>query len=521
MKKQETRLVQGFGPFRAVSSAVSSAVPLWRAALSPQDWQGLAATLRQRGGRLLGLWAEAMTERQLRIHALYLSGAACLWCSLDWDGDGAGYPTLSQIFPTASRQERAIADLLGVRAEGNKDLRPWLRHAAWPESFFPLRIGQLPVEELGVQGDSSYAFQQLPSDDLHEIPVGPVHAGTIEPGHFRFTCLGEQVLQLEERLGYTHKGTEWLFRGKDPLAGTPLAGRVSGDSTVAYAWAYVMAVENIAEFQPPARALALRGLFAERERLANHLGDLGALGNDAGFAFALTQLLAIKEELLRENDEVFGHRYLMDLIQPGGIARDLSPAAGLRLRQSAGRWQARLQDLELLLHEHAGLRDRLVGTGSISPERAYHWGMGGMAGRASGQAWDLRVQFTPAPYGKFPVDIALATTGDVAARWAVRFQEIYASLRWQDTLLNALPEGSCQAPLRVPEDGEGLGIVEGWRGEVFVALRLESGRIARCHPHDPSWSLWPVLEEAVLQDIVADFPLINKSFNLSYSGHDL
>ncbi|WP_414041768.1 NADH-quinone oxidoreductase subunit C [Acidithiobacillus sp. M4-SHS-6] len=510
--------IAGFGPFQPWGEQP----PVWRARLTEASWQALAAKVHQQGGRLLGIWGEALGTRRFCLHALFLAERGCLWCSLDLEGETPQYPSLSAVFPTASRQERAIHDLLGLHAQGHDDGRPWLRHEAWPASFFPLRQGPIPRSELSGVGDAHYPFQSIPGDDVHEIPVGPVHAGTIEPGHFRFSCLGEQVLQLEERLGYVHKGVERLFHRQTIADGLRLAGRISGDSTVAYAWAYAMAVENMMGITLSDRALALRGLCLERERIANHLGDLGAMGNDAGLAFALTQLMAIKEELLRENAEIFGHRYLMDIIQPGGLTVDLSPATQGRLRRSAAAWRKRLLDLELLLREHAGLRDRLVNTGTIDPKRAAYWGMAGMVGRASGQAWDLRVQFAPAPYDRIPIGIILEASGDVAARWALRFGEIFASLDWQDILLGDLPRGeNCRPLTRIPEQGEGLGIVEAWRGEVFVALRLEDGRIARCHPHDPSWSLWPVLEEAVLRDIVADFPLINKSFNLSYSGHDL
>jgi len=504
-----------------VGAACSLGGSLFSAEVSVIDWQSIARELRQQGARLLGIWGESLGDRVFQIHALFLQKNACLWCRLRLPENAEEFPSLSGIFPTASRQERAISDLLGLHPQGNDDGRPWLRHAAWPDSFYPLRRGPIPQADLGIQGDANYAFATLCGEDVHEIPVGPVHAGTIEPGHFRFSCLGEKVLRLEERLGYTHKGVERLFHGLDPVAGLTLAGRISGDSTVAYAWAYAMALEMIAGVTLPARITTLRGLCLERERLANHLGDLGAMGNDAGLAFALTQLMALKEELLRENEQIFGHRYLMDAIRFGGVAFDPSPADCEQLRASGARWQQRLRNLELLLREHAGLRDRLVGTGPITPDRAAHWGMGGLAGRASGQAWDLRVHLTPAPYDRFPITIALASEGDVAARWAVRFAETFTSLRWQDELLAELPEGRHRISCRLPTFGQGLGMVEGWRGEVFVALRLEAGKIVRCHPHDPSWSLWPVLEEAVLQDIVADFPLINKSFNLSYSGHDL
>lgn len=496
--------------------------PIWRGRLAADYWQQLGQRIRQQGGRLLGIWGEHQDTAGANIHAFFLTESGYLWCTLPLPANLREFPSLSSVFPTACRQERAIRDLLGLEPLGNPDMRPWLRHAAWPANIHPLAMSDIPEDILSCAGEIDYSYRAPAGQDLHEIPVGPVHAGTIEPGHFRFTCLGEQIVQLEERLGYCHKGIERLFVGQPPDAALRLAGRVSGDSSVAYAWSYAMAVESVAEIELSQRALALRGLCLERERLANHLGDLGALGNDAGLAFALTQLLAIKEELLRENAEIFGHRYLMEVVQLGGVAVDLDGRALQHIEQSSKAWRRRLETLDLLLQEHAGLRDRLVATGPITAERAAYWGMAGLSGRASGQAWDLRTHFAPPPYDRYPMEISLARRGDVAARWAVRFAEVFRCLRWQENVVANLPGGSPRVALKAfPKDGEGLGICEGWRGEVFVALRLEDRHIARCHPHDPSWSLWPVLEEAVCQDIVADFPLINKSFNLSYSGQDL
>ncbi|MBU2810840.1 Ni,Fe-hydrogenase III large subunit [Acidithiobacillus thiooxidans] len=502
---------------------ILTAPPVWQVKVQTASWTSAALALRDQGGRLLGLWGEAGHENAFfYIHALGLGSTGYLWITLTVQSSEGQFPSLADIFPAASRMERALYDLTGIRAAGNADTRPWLRHQCWPAGIFPLREGQLDGSSFGVDGDADYPFQLIDSVDVHQIPVGPVHAGTIEPGHFRFSCVGEQILRLEERLGYTHKGVERLFQDRDVFAGARLAGRISGDTTAGYAWAYSMAVESIARCEIPPRAAALRAVCLERERMANHLGDLAALGNDAGFAFCQSQFLFIKESLLRENQEIFGHRYLMDCIIPGGVAFDLNSAQTAAIQRNSESWQRTVQRLDLLLQEHSGLRDRLVGTGKIVPPRAAALGMAGLAGRASGQAWDLRVQFPHAPYQNLDVSMQLSPEGDVAARWQLRFREFYESLRLQTQLLLDLPSGDVSAtiPESIP-DGEGLGIVEAWRGEVFVALSVENARIKRCHPHDPSWTLWPVLEEAVLNDIVADFPLINKSFNLSYSGHDL
>ncbi len=499
-------------------------LPVWSGRLYHEYWPLAAENIRAQGGRLLALWGEDRRTTEAAgylVHAAFLSETGIIRTEMIVDPATAAYPSLATVFPGALRMERTLYDLLGIRATGTNDSRPWLRHAAWPADQFPLRT-DFSGEGLDIAADRDYTFLPASSPDTHEIPVGPIHAGIIEPGHFRFQVLGEEILRLEERFGYTHKGVERLFQGLDVAAGAHLAGRISGDSTVAYAWSYAQAVEQITNAQVPERAQWLRALYLERERLANHLGDLGAIGNDAGLAFALTQFQALKEDLLRENQRYFGHRYLMDRVFPGGVDGDLTVAVVATLQRTGQTLKTAVGRLQGILAEHGGLRDRVVQLGIISPKRAAQLGLMGVAGRASGQAWDLRVQFPNSPYDQLQVRMATAAEGDVAARMAVRFQEIFESLRLQEEILRRLPCGNVYQPLDLRDAvGEGIGWVEGWRGEVFFWLRMEQGHICRCHPQDPSWTLWPALEEAVLRDIVADFPLINKSFNLSYSGHDL
>jgi Ni,Fe-hydrogenase III large subunit len=488
-------------------------------ACSRESWRALALDLSVSGFRLLALWAEPAPQASL--HAAFLSGATVVQVDVSLPAGDGHCPGIADIFPAARRMQRAAADLCGIRSD-DEDQRPWLRHAAWPAEFFPLANVDASRDRASSTADA-YPFVRVVGDGVHEIPVGPVHAGIIEPGHFRFSVVGEKVLRLEERLGYAHKGIELRFAGMPLVEGHRLAARVSGDSAVAFSWAYAQALEGMAGIEVPARASWLRALALESERIANHLGDLGALGNDAGFAFGLTQFSRLKESWLRALDAACGQRYLFDFVQPGGVARDVAPAALDSLSDCARSIAGETRLIRGIYDEHSGVRDRFAGTGVVTSELAQRLGMIGLAARASGQSMDLRVDCPCEPYAALDVHAVSRDEGDVAARVAVRFDEIEESIRLITRIAAELPAGTHRTEMRIPEPGtRGIGVIEGWRGPVLIALSSgDSGTIRRCHPHDPSWQNWPLLEHAVIGNIVPDFPLINKSFNLSYSGHDL
>jgi Ni,Fe-hydrogenase III large subunit/Ni,Fe-hydrogenase III component G len=497
-------------------------LPIFGGPVDAAQWVDLARAVVEAHGRLVSLWGSDWRAlgAGFTVAAAYATADGLLWAELTLDAHAPVYPDIARFFPAATRMQRTAYDLLGIVAADADDARPWLRHGAWPPDYFPLRHENSGQEQFAPQPDD-YPFVFVEGDGVHEIPVGPVHAGIIEPGHFRFSVVGEKVLRLEERLGYTHKGVDKRFAGMDVDTGARLAGRISGDSTVAYAWAYAMAAEAAAGAAVPERAAWLRALLLERERIGNHLGDLGALGNDAAFGFALAQFSRLREDWLRANGEWFGHRLLMDRIVPGGVAVDLDRNACARLRAQSDDIARSVADLKAIFDEHAGLQDRFVTTGRVTPQLAAALGLTGLAGRASGQAADLRADFAWAPYDTLGAAACTHTNGDVAARAAMRFAEVFESLRLIDGLLARLPQGEVRVPLALRADSSGAGWIEGWRGEVFVALETDgAGRIGRCHCHDPSWQNWPVLEHAVIGNIVPDFPLINKSFNLSYSGQD-
>jgi Ni,Fe-hydrogenase III large subunit/Ni,Fe-hydrogenase III component G len=505
------------------ATRIPANVPAFLMPVGADEWRSTAEILHESEAQFLSLWGsdERDLDNCFHVYAAWiLPEHIVVLQHTVANAANPSYPALAPLFPAAARMERALHDLLGICAT-NMDPRGWLRHSGWPDIAFPLRRDFVAGPE-NLHDAQPYPFVQVEGDGVHEIAVGPVHAGIIEPGHFRFSVVGEKVLRLEERLGYTHKGVAKLFQRMAQVDGHRLAARLSGDSAVAFSWAWCTASESIAHVQCPPRAISLRALALEHERLANHLGDLGALGNDAGFAFGLTQFSSLKEDLLRANAAAFGQRYLMDYILPGGVATNV-PASSLALLPTL---YAKLEDhvarMRSIYDEHAGIQDRFRETGRLSQEVAYRLGAVGLAARASGIARDLRVDHPWPPYDRLQTQVASQTAGDVAARVQVRFDEIVESLRLCSALLADLADGHIQAEMPVaPSHALGIGLIEGWRGPVMIALETgPDGTIRQCHAHDPSWQNWLLLEYAILGNLVPDFPLINKSFNLSYSGQD-
>jgi Ni,Fe-hydrogenase III component G len=378
---------------------LAGAMPAFCATVPAVELRLICEQARARKARLVALWGSDETLRAggYALHLAIAFPSGLLWLSVPLSREDPCYPGITDIYPSANRMQRAAADLLGIAPSAEADRRKWLRHAAWPEDAFPLRKDFDATGRPG-RDEDRYAFVTVGGEGVHEIPVGPVHAGTIEPGHFRFSIVGEKILRLEERLGYKHKGIEKRFEAMTLEEGAKLAGRVSGDSTVAYAWAYAMAVEGATGTVPPPRALALRGILLELERIANHLGDLGYLGNDVALSFGFFQFWRLKEDLLRTNAGLFGHRYLMDLIAPGGVAKNLSRREAELLVEHIESIRREVVTLKSIYDEHAGAQDRFIMTGQVLPELAERMGLTGLAGRASGIAHDLRVDHPISPW---------------------------------------------------------------------------------------------------------------------------
>ncbi|HEX6994032.1 MAG TPA: nickel-dependent hydrogenase large subunit [Gammaproteobacteria bacterium] len=485
-------------------------------------WVALGGQLAAGRASLVGLWGEHGA-----VHAALSADGTFFVASLECPR--GAFPSLARVHAPALRLERAIRDLYGLEPEGLPDPRPWLVHAR----------------------GSTYPFLPVEGESLHQVPVGPVHAGIIEPGHFRFTVNGETVVRLEARLGYVHKGIESLMAGADVEHAARLAGRTSGDSTVAYAIAFARAVEAAVGADVPARAHWLRALMGELERLANHVGDIGAVCNDAAFALMHAHCAMLRERVLRAADECFGHRLMRDQVVPGGVAADLDAAKARVILGLVDYIAARFPALIDLYESTASLQDRTVGAGTLTPSLAEQFAAGGYVGRASGRDFDARRQPGYPPYDALDFDVPVLREGDVNARVWIRIREVEQSLKLVRHLIERMPEGATRTDLagalaagaaRAPSDPpraphgtsndagpdggparrEGVALVEGFRGDVLVWVALDAdGTVARCHLRDPSWFQWPLLEAAIEGNIVADFPLCNKSFNCAYSGHDL
>lgn len=442
---------------------------------------------------LLSLWADPPDVKMALLDEA--SGAVSI---VSYQCRNGQYPSVGVKHPPAIRLERAIRDLHKLEAIGASDTRPWLRHTPAPYEFLP------------AEGEA-----------LHQIAVGPVHAGIIEPGHFRFTANGEFLVRLEQRLGYVHRGIEASMIGASLDKAAMFAARASGDSTVAYGIAFALAAEAALGIAAPPRAIYLRALMAELERLANHFGDIGAICNDASFSLLHAQCGVLRELTLRAADACFGHRLMMDVVVPGGVARDIAADGAEALRALLAEARRVFPHLIQLYDNTASLQDRTVSTGIVKAEYARQFGAGGFVGRASGRAVDARRLPGYAPYDVLTFDVPVLTAGDVNARVWIRIREVEQSLGLIEQILGALPEGELRIDLPA-RDGEGLALTEAFRGDVLVWLRLDGeARVARCHLRDASWFQWPLLEAAVEGNIVADFPLCNKSFNCSYAGHDL
>ncbi|MCH5674840.1 hydrogenase large subunit [Streptomyces gilvus] len=489
--------------------------------ISATELPGKAEALLTDGHRL-ALVAAHHDGVGVRVVYLFVSGPPDTRTELHvrLDPDRLEVPTLAHLSFSAGRFEREMRDLFGIVPLDHPLPRRLVRHFHWPRGWYPMRPDAGPPPTFGEQ-EGPYPFLEVEGDGVYEIPVGPVHAGLIEPGHFRFSVVGETILKLKARLWFVHKGIENLFQGRTLAAGLPLAERVSGDTAVGHALAYCLAVEEATGTEVPPEAQRARAMLLELERIHNHVADLGMLCNDVGHGILNAHTQRVREQLLRLNREITGHRLLRGGVVPGGAALRALPdpqqlkAIGADIRE--------ITDLAL---GHSTVHDRFTGTAILHADAARTIGCLGYVARASGlTGTDARIAHPFTPYDDTRLTVPVHNSGDVLARFLIRAEEIDVSL----ALIEHFTEGLA-APLAVPappptsgaHPRTGVGLVEGWRGTIATRVELApDGTLTRVKPVDPSFFNWPALPVALADTIVPDFPLTNKSFNLSYAGNDL
>ena len=431
------------------------------------------------------------------------------------------FPSLTNAIPAVSWQEREIQDLFGIKLIGHPNPNRCALHDDWPD-VHPLRKDFDVRTNLPPFTGERHRFRDVEGEGVFHVPVGPVHAGIIEPGHFRFSVAGEPVLYLQLRMFYVHKGTEKLFESLPIPHCLRLAESISGDSSFAHATAFCHAIERAAAVEVSPRARALRTICLELERIYNHLADIGAICTDVAFVTANMHAMRLKERALRLNEQLTGNRLLRGMASLGGVRFDFEPEHIKGLQQFLAELKPDFEALVDLIRGSSATRDRLETTGVLKPQVARDLGIVGIAGRASGCDHDLRRDFPHAFYDHVQFTVPVFTEGDVQRRMVVRREEILQSIGIIQQVIEKLPLGPINAPVsELPAGRTALGYVEGWRGEILHWIRTAPGnRLARCKIKDPSLQNWPALPEAILGNIVPDFPVVNKSFNLSYSGTD-
>jgi Ni,Fe-hydrogenase III large subunit/Ni,Fe-hydrogenase III component G len=475
--------------------------------------------------RLAGLFADDARAQEGVFHLYYVFALdevhGFMVLRVPISPDQPHFISLSNAVPAANWQEREIQDLFGIKIEGHPNPRRCALHDDWPE-VFPLRKDfDLKTVLPPFQGER-HKFREVEGEGVFHVPVGPVHAGIIEPGHFLFSVAGEPVLYLQIRLFYTHKGTEKLFENLSIEHGVRLAESVSGDSSFAHATAFCHAVERAAGIEAPARARVLRTICLELERLYNHIADIGAIATDVAFVVGNAHAMRLKERLLQLNEQLTGNRLLRGMACLGGVRFDWDAAQISEIHKVMEWLQPEFDSLVELIRTSSSTRDRLETTGILKPAIARDLGVVGIAGRASGINHDLRRDFPHAAYDQASFTVPVYEQGDVLRRMQVRIDEVRQTFSIIEQLLRKIPEGPIRVPVALPPPNTvALGYVEGWRGEIFYWVRTgPDNRLARCKIKDPSLQNWPALSEAILGNIIPDFPVVNKSFNLSYSGVD-
>lgn len=435
------------------------------------------------------------------------------------------FPSLSNAIHSAWNYERKIKTFFGLTPLGHPDLRPIILHENWPTDAFSLRK-DFDWQTRPEEARGEYKFQKVEGEGIYEIPVGPIHAGIIEPGHFRFSVAGESIVLLEPKLGFTHKGSEKLFETLSLDDKVRLSEKISGDSSFSHSLAFCQVLEQLSGIAVPKRSLYLRVIYAELERLVNHFGDIGAIMIDTGFNFGGAQGARLREIIMQINERIAGNRFLRGINVIGGVTKDIDSQEKEKLLRDIINIRKDFSEIIAIAKNSVSLMNRLKGTGALSFEIAKDCGAVGVAAKAIGIQNDARADYPYAAYDEVSLEnISTEQSGDVYARFLVRVEEAYQSMEIIKKVLYKLPSGPIKAEIDkvvFQKNACAVSVVEGWRGEiVYFATTDSNGNISRVAPRDPSFVNWTLLRDAGFDNVVPDFPLINKSFNLSYTGNDL
>ncbi len=496
--------------------------------VSPSALPALADRVaRDLDGRLVSLFAsdERHATGQFLLHQIWsLPGLRTfLHVGAPVDPERASYPSIAAAHPAANWFEREVMDYFGLAPEGHPHPSRVALHNDWPDGAWALRKDFPPDSQVPRIAGERHPFRPVTGEGVFQIPVGPVHAGIIEPGHFRFGVAGEPVLYLQLRLFYVHKGTEKRFERLPWRQGLYLAESIAGDTAVGHALAFAHAVERLAGVEVPLRAKAIRVVLLELERIYNHIADIGALATDVAFTVPASRAQALREGLVRLQDRLFGTRLLRGTVAFGGVKWDLPPEAKGVLRAHLQTFEKEFDALIALLIDAGTFTDRVDQTGILTRQAARDLGIVGMAARASGIDIDFRRDHPHDAYEGLRFEVPVEEGGDVRARLMVRAREIEQSLAILHQVLDRMPDTPLRAsvPDRLPARAAALGWAEAWRGPCTHWISTDDqGDLTRVKITDPSFLNWPGLAHAVPGNIVPDFPVINKSFNLSYSGTD-
>lgn len=499
-----------------------------RADIEPGELPGLADRLAAGlGARLASLFAtdERAWNAVFALHQVWLVARHRTFLRLTTRVDPAHprFPSIAAKHPSANWFEREVMDAFGLVPDGHPNPTRVSLHDDWPDGEFSLRKDFPDDRRVARVAGKPHPFRPVTGEGVFQVPVGPVHAGIIEPGHFRFGVAGEPVLYLQLRLFYVHKGIEKRFERLPWRHGLVLAESVSGDTAVGHALAFAHAIERLVSCEVPPRGGHLRVVLLELERIYNHLADIGAIATDVAFSVPAAHAQLLRERLVSLHERLFGHRLLRNTVTIGGVRADLSEAGRRELLAHLGRLRTDFESLVTLLIDSGSFTDRVDGTGTLPAEAARDLGVVGLAARASGLDEDLRRDHPHDAYGRMRFEVPVEQGGDVRARLMVRAREVEQSLGILAQALDTLPEGPLRAalPRELPAFSAALGWAEGWRGPCLHWAETDAyGVLTRVKVTDPSFRNWPGLARAVPGNIVPDFPVINKSFNLSYSGND-